>query len=139
MEDPMPRAAALAVISAYYDAFNRGDTSAMEALLTEDFEHHVNEGEIRRGVETFRAFNAHMSRCYRETLADIVVMANDAGSRAAAEFTVHGRYIATDDGLPEARGQSYILPAGSFFTLRGNRIQRVTTYYNLADWIRQVR
>lgn len=135
----MPRAAALAVISAYYEAFNRGDTSAMEALLTEDFEHHVNEGQIRHGVEKFRAFNAHMTRCYREKLTDIVVMANDAGTRAAAEFVVHGSYIATDDGLPEARGQSYILPAGSFFTLRGNRIQRVTTYYNLADWIRQVR
>ena len=135
----MPRAAALAVISAYYDAFNRGDTSAMEALLTDDFEHHVNEGQIRRGVEKFRDFNAHMSRCYREKLADIVVMATDAGSRAAAEFVVHGTYVATDTGLPEARGQSYILPAGSFFTLRGDRIQRVTTYYNLADWIRQVR
>ena len=135
----MPRAAALAVISAYYEAFNRGDTSAMEALLTDDFEHHVNEGQIRRGVEKFRDFNAHMTRCYREKLTDIVVMATDAGSRAAAEFVVHGTYVATDTGLPEARGQSYILPAGSFFTLRGDRIQRVTTYYNLADWIRQVR
>lgn len=135
----MPRAAALAAVSSYYDAFNRGDTSAMEALVTEDFEHHVNEGVIRRGVEKFREFNVHMARCYREHLADIVVMANDAGTRAAAEFVVHGTYIATDDGLPEARGQSYVLPAGTFFTLRGGRIARVTTYYNLADWVRQVR
>lgn len=134
----MPRASALAVISSYYDAFNRGDTAAMEALVTEDFEHHVNEGVIRHGVEKFREFNAHMTRCYRERLADIVVMANDAGSRAAAEFVVHGAYIATDAGLPEARGQTYILPAGTFFTLRGDRIARVTTYYNLADWMRQV-
>ena len=135
----MPRAAALAAVSSYYDAFNRGDTSAMEALVTEDFEHHVNEGVIRQGVEKFREFNAHMARCYRERLADIVVMANDAGTRAAAEFVVHGTYIATDDGLPEARGQSYVLPAGTFFTLRGGQIARVTTYYNLADWVRQVR
>lgn len=134
----MPRATALATISAYYDAFNRGDTAAMEALLTEDFEHHVNEGQIRRGVEKFRDFNAHMTRCYREELRDIVVMANDAGTRAAAEFVVHGTYLQTDDGLPEAHGQGYILPAGTFFTLRDGRIQRVTTYYNLADWIRQV-
>lgn len=134
----MPRAAALATISAYYEAFNRGDTAAMEALLTEDFEHHVNEGQIRRGVEKFHEFNAHMTRCYREALRDLVVMANDAGTRAAAEFVVHGTYLQTDDGLPEARGQGYILPAGTFFTLREGRIQRVTTYYNLADWIRQV-
>ncbi|MBZ4023395.1 isopropylmalate/homocitrate/citramalate synthase [Rhodobacter sp. TJ_12] len=134
----MPRAAALAAISSYFEAFNRGDTTAMEALVTEDFEHHVNEGNIRRGVEKFREFNAHMTRCYREELTDIVVMANDAGTRAAAEFVVNGAYIATDEGLPEAKGQTYVLPAGTFFTLRDGRIARVTTYYNLADWIRQV-
>ncbi|MBD3785740.1 MAG: nuclear transport factor 2 family protein [Sphingomonadales bacterium] len=134
----MPRATALATISAYYDAFNAGDTAAMEALLTDDFEHHVNEGKIRHGIEKFRDFNAHMTRSYRETLTDIVLMANDAGTRAAAEFVVNGVYLQTDDGLPEARGQTYILPAGTFFTLREGRIQRVTTYYNLADWIAQV-
>lgn len=134
----MPRATALATISAYYDAFNAGDTAAMEALLTDDFEHHVNEGNVRKGVEKFREFNAHMTRSYRETLTDLVVMANDAGTRAAAEFVVNGVYLQTDDGLPEARGQTYILPAGTFFTLRDGRIQRVTTYYNLADWIAQV-
>ena len=48
-----PRMTALSVVSAYYEAFNRDDTDAMEALLTEDFEHHVNEGQIRRGVAAF--------------------------------------------------------------------------------------
>jgi steroid delta-isomerase-like uncharacterized protein len=40
--------------------------------------------------------------------------------------------------LPEARGQSYSLPAGAFFDVRGGKIARVTTYYNLQEWIRQV-
>ena len=40
--------------------------------------------------------------------------------------------------LPEARGQKYVLPGGAFFTLKGGRITRITTYYNLQDWIRQV-
>jgi len=44
----------------------------------------------------------------------------------------------TDEGLPEAKGQRYSLPAGSFLTLRDGRITRITTYYNLADWMRQV-
>lgn len=134
----MPRAEALATVTRYYEAFNAGDTAAMEALIAVDFEHHVNEGEIRRGAEAFRAFNAHMTRCYREHLADVVVMANDAGTRAAAEFVVHGVYLETDDGLPEARGQKYVLPAGAFLSLKDGRITRVTTYYNLSDWVRQV-
>jgi steroid delta-isomerase-like uncharacterized protein len=51
---------------------------------------------------------------------------------------IHGTYLATQDGLPEARGQAYVLPVGSFFTLRDGLIARVSTHYNLADWIRQV-
>ena len=135
----MPRAQTLDTITRYYDAFNAGDTAAMEALLAEPFAHHVNEGGIRHGIAAFRDFNAHMSRCYSETLTDLVIMANDAGTRAAAEFVVNGIYKQTDDGLPEARGQSYVLPAGAFFTLdEAGRIVRVMTCYNLADWVAQV-
>ena len=43
------------------------------------------------------------------------------------------------EGLPEARGQTYRLPGGSFFDLRDGKIARVTTYYNLADWMAQVK
>ena len=126
------------VISAYFTAFNAGDVDGMLATLDTDVEHHVNEGGIRRGKVAFAEFCAHMNRCYSETLTDIVVMANGDGTRGAAEFIVNGTYLKTDDGLPEAAGQTYILPAGSFFTLSGGKITRVTTYYNLADWMRQV-
>ncbi|MFT4012111.1 MAG: ketosteroid isomerase-related protein [Paracoccus sp. (in: a-proteobacteria)] len=127
-----------ALIAAYYRAFNAGRTDEMLTYLSEDLEHYVNEGQVRRGIEAFRAFNAHMSESYRERLADLVIFANEAGDRAAAEFTVHGSYLKTDAGLPEARGQAYVLPAGAFFTLRDGKITRLTTYYNLADWVRQV-
>ncbi len=68
----------------------------------------------------------------------MVVFSDPEGTRAAAEYTVNGSYLETDAGLPEARGQSYRLPAGSFFDLRDGRISRITTYYNLADWTAQV-
>ena len=132
------QASTRALIEAYYAAFNSGDTAAMEAALHEDFEHHVNEGQIRRGRDAFIEFNRHMTDSYRENLTDMVVMASDDGTRGAAEFVVNGTYLKTDPGLPEAHGQSYRLPAGAFFTVRDGRIQRVTTYYNLAEWIRQV-
>ena len=129
---------AKALIAAYYDAFNAGRTDDMLALLHDDVEHHVNEGKIRRGRALFAEFNAHMTESYRENLTDMVIMANDAGDRAAAEFVVNGTYLKTDPGLPPARGQTYRLPAGAFFTIRDGRIVRVTTYYNLADWMAQV-
>ena len=129
---------AKALIAAYYDAFNAGRTDDMLALLHDDVEHHVNEGKIRRGRALFAEFNAHMTESYRENLTDMVIMANEVGDRAAAEFVVNGTYLKTDPGLPEARAQTYRLPAGAFFTIRDGRIARVTTYYNLADWMAQV-
>ncbi|MCM2561491.1 nuclear transport factor 2 family protein [Lutimaribacter sp. EGI FJ00014] len=125
-------------IKSYFDAFNGGDTDGMLACLSDDVAHHVNEGNIREGRAKFADFCAHMSRCYDETLTDMVIFASDDGTRAAAEYIVNGTYLETDDGLPEARGQGYRLPAGSFFSLRDGQITRVVTYYNLADWIAQV-
>ena len=48
------------------------------------------------------------------------------------------RYLATDPGLPQAHGQTYVLPAGAFFDVAGGKITRITTFYNLADWVAQV-
>jgi steroid delta-isomerase-like uncharacterized protein len=83
-----------------------------------------------------------MNRCYRERIADLVVLTEPSDTRAAAEFVVHGSYIATDPGVPsatpDAAGQSYVLPAGAFFTLRRGRIARISNHYNLGDWVRQI-
>ncbi len=127
-----------ALIARYYEAFNAGDVEGMLECLAEDVAHHVNEGRVRLGRAAFGQFCAHMNRCYEERVTDIVVMASPDGTRAAAEFSVNGRYLATDEGLPEARGQIYVLPAGGFFSVADGRITRVVTYYNLADWVRQV-
>ncbi|MFP4449920.1 MAG: ketosteroid isomerase-related protein [Rhodosalinus sp.] len=122
----------------YFEAFNAGDVPAMLACLDPDVEHHVNEGRVRVGKIAFAEFCAHMSHCYEERLTDMVLFEAEGGTRAAAEYVVQGRYLVTDQGLPEARGQTYRLPAGSFFSLKEGRITRVVTYYNLADWVRQV-
>lgn len=125
-------------IKRYFDAFNAKDTEAMLDCLGTDVAHHVNEGQVRTGKTKFAEFCAHMTHCYDETLTDMVVFEAEDGTRGAAEYIVNGKYLSTDAGLPEARGQGYRLPAGSFFTLKDGKITRVVTYYNLADWIRQV-
>ena len=126
------------VIEAYYRAFNSGDFAGMLALLAPDVVHDINQGRRESGREAFRAFLERMHACYREQLRDIVVMANTEGSRAAAEYVVHGQYLATDAGLPEAHGQRYVLPGGAFFDIADGAIARVTNYYNLEDWLKQV-
>ncbi len=125
-------------IRAYYDAFNAQDMDAFLALLTDDVVHDINQGERQVGKDAFAAFMAHMNHCYRERLTDMVVMASEDGTRASAEFIVNGEYLATDEGLPEANGQTYRLPAGAFFEIRDGKVARVTNYYSLTDWIAQV-
>ena len=134
----MSQAATETLIRRYYDAFNRGDTDGVLACVADDIVHDVNQGMRRPGKAAFRAFCQHMSRCYREQLTDIVVMVSSEGLRGAAEFNVHGTYLQTDEGLPPASGQTYVLPAGTFFAIKNDQITRVTTYYNLTDWLMQV-
>lgn len=126
------------LINAYYAAFNAGDMPRLLDLLHEDVVHDINQGEREIGKHAFAHFMQLMNHSYRETLTDIVVMVNADGARAAAEFVVNGEYLASDEGLPPAHGQAYTLPAGAFFDVRDGRIARVTNYYNLRDWLRQV-
>ena len=126
------------LVLAYYAAFNRGDWAGMQALLADDVVHDLNQGPRETGKDAFRAFMNRMNRNYREQLVDMVIMTSEDGARAAAEFVVLGEYLVTDEGLPEARGQQYRLPAGAFFDIRDGKVARITNYYNLEDWITQV-
>ncbi|MBS7810938.1 ketosteroid isomerase-related protein [Roseococcus pinisoli] len=127
------------LIRRYYAAFNAGDWAGMLDCLTDDVAHDVNQGPRETGRDAFRAFLGRMEASYREQVEDLVVMATPDGRRAAAEFTIHGTYLAADAGLPPAQGQSYVLPVGAFFAIRDGRIARVTNYYNLENWLAQVR
>lgn len=133
-----PQQQAVALIEHYYDCFNKGDREAFLALLTDDVAHDINQGGTETGGEMFRAFLVRMDRCYRERVRDLVVFANEDGKRGAAEFFIEGQYLVTDEGLPPATGQRYRLRVGAFFELRDGRVSRVTNYYNLEEWLRQV-
>jgi len=124
------------LIQDYFDAFNRKDVEARLALLADDVAHDVNQGGTEVGRDAFARFIEHMDERYQEEIRDLVVMVN--GDRGAAEFTVVGSYVKTDEGLPEATGQRYEIPAAAFFAVRDGKITRVTSYYNLRNWIEAV-
>lgn len=126
------------IIHQYYEAFNHKNWNAFFNLLTEDIVHDVNQGGQEIGKKTFHHFMEKMNRCYDEKATDIVIFTSDSPDRAAAEFMIHGKYLATDHGLPAAHGQTYSVRCGTFFELEGDKISRVTTYYNLKEWLAQV-
>ena len=133
-----PQQQAFSLIQTYYTTFNSGDRAAFLALLADDVVHDINQGGAETGREAFRAFLQRMDRCYREQVCDLVVFASEDGTRGAAEFYIEGQYLSTDDGLPPATGQRYRLRVGAFFDLRDGRVSRITNYYNLEEWLRQV-
>ncbi|PTU31108.1 ketosteroid isomerase-related protein [Stenotrophobium rhamnosiphilum] len=131
-------AATFDLIRRYYNAFNAGDWNTFFGLLTDDVAHDINQGGRETSITAFRAFIDRMNASYREQIVDIVISVSEDGRRAAAEYVVLGTYLKTDEGLPEATGQTYRLPGGAFFDIRDGKVARVSNYYNLQDWLRQV-
>jgi steroid delta-isomerase-like uncharacterized protein len=126
------------LIESYYRAFNARDYNAMLALVSDEVIHDVNQGPRELGRDLFAKFLQRMDAAYSEQITDLTVLADTCGERFAAEFTVIGKYLHGDPGMPEARGQKYELPAGAFFEVDAQNITRVTTYYNVRAWLEQV-
>lgn len=127
------------LIQTYYRAFNAADYPGMLACVADDVEHDINQGDRETGRTRFTAFLQRMHEAYREQLSEIVIMSNREGTHFAAEFVVSGEYLKADRDMPPAHGQRYRLAAGAFFEVEEGLITRVTTYYNLRDWLDQVR
>ncbi len=126
-------------IELYYKHFNAGDMENMLSILHDDVAHDINQGQRETGKQLFKEFMDRMNRCYKENVHSLTVMVSEDGTHAAAEFIVDGIYQSTDTGLPPATMQTYSVPCGAFFEMKDGKISRVTNYYNLTDWIKQVK
>ncbi|MCH9630473.1 MAG: hypothetical protein S4CHLAM37_04730 [Chlamydiia bacterium] len=134
MDDPIKE-----LVTTYYESFNKKDWDSFMSTLTDDVEHYVNQGGCEVGKEAFKKFMEKMNVSYDEKVLDLLVFTSDCGTRASAEFYIEGKYLKTDEGLPEAKGQVYKLRCGAFFSIKDNKIARVTNYYNLNEWLSQVK
>ncbi|MDQ2089935.1 nuclear transport factor 2 family protein [Marimonas arenosa] len=115
-------------IRACFDAIDVGDAGAMLTCLAGDAALHVNQGSVRLGRDGFAELCARTNRCSGVARTDWVIFEAATGTRAAEDI-VNGTYLETDAGLPEARGQTYRLPAAALFALEDG----VAAYSSLAD------
>lgn len=123
------------IVRAYYQHFNDQNWEGMFSLIDDEIRHEPNQGKPRIGKALFQEFMQGMDTSYAEELKDIVLFEGEKEGRIAAEFVVHGKYKKAEAGLPEAKGQPYVLPAAAFLEVKNGKISRVTTYYNLQQWI----
>lgn len=128
-----------ALIKKYYHYFNERNVAAFLELLDENVIHDINQGTSELGKQAFSTFMDRMNQSYQETVKELVVMTTEDGSKAAAEFVIDGIYKSTDSDLPLANNQPYSLRCGAFFEINNNKIIRVTNFYNMQDWLKQVK
>ncbi|MEM9969249.1 MAG: nuclear transport factor 2 family protein [Pseudomonadota bacterium] len=125
------------LIHSYFRAFNAKDIEAMIGCLSPSVIHHPNGGGVRHGQAAFRDFCVQLFQCYDEHLVDIVLFVAKANA-VTAQYKVKGSYLQTEDGFPDAKGQTYTIPCRSFFMVQEGLITQVGTVYDLDDWIAQV-
>lgn len=128
----MSRADTENLVQRFFEALNAADHDTVMALVAEDVIHDPAAGGREIGADRFRWFLADHARRFDEAAADLVVMADVGGMRAAAEYTLRGTYRATAPSLPAATGQRYSVLAGSFFEVEDGLICRITTRLDAA-------
>ncbi len=129
---------ALEIVQQYYLYFNHKDWTDMLSLLDNEIRHEPNQGEARIGIQQFTSFLQMMDDSYDEHLTDMIFFTEPTGTRIACEFTVNGIYKKGEEGFPEAHGQTYVIPAASFLEVKNEKITRISTFYNVNEWIKNV-
>lgn len=135
----MSRQRTVETLKRLFVAQNGGTSEAVLACLTSDVVFDTFEGVREIGRERVRWVLADRSRRFaRETLRDLVLMCDESGGRAAAEFTVRGFYQEQAEGLPPAAGQAYSVLGGAFFDLEGGLVSRASFFLNGRELVRQL-
>lgn len=106
------------LVQQFIDAVNARDGAKIAGLVTDDVAHD-HDGNRDIGADALRAYFAQRASANGDELADVAIMTDQSGGRAAAEFTRRGR---------AAGGASYSDAAGWFIEIDDGRISRITEY-----------
>ena len=113
------------LIADFLSALNARDMEALTALVGRDVVHDAPDGQRSVGAEALREGLFRQAAQSEETIADIVVMSDESGMHAAAEFTRRGiQHAAAAE--PGVEGRRYAMRDALLFEVDGGRITRVS-------------
>jgi steroid delta-isomerase-like uncharacterized protein len=125
------------VVAAWADAWNTANPQKMGALFAKDGVYQDNAFQVAmtgpKGAATWITIteqsvkNAHVD----------VVDAFRSGDKVAVRWNFSGTDTGAFDKDVPATGKSFTVPATTVIDLKGDKIQHLTDYYNLADLLRQ--
>lgn len=135
----MSRSKTIDTLKRLFVALNAGDRDAVLSCMSGEVLFDTFEGVREIGRESVRRVLAERASVYRESFRDLVLMTEDSGRRAAAEFTLRGFYQKQANGMPEASGQAFSVPGGAFFDMEDDgRVLRASFVLNAAELVRQL-
>ena len=123
------------IIEMYYDAFNKKDLNTILSICTEDVINDLNQGDSQYGKDKLKLFFETIWSHFDEVVSNIEFMVNVDESKIASEYLVKGRYYKTKEGLFAANNQPYDIVCVAIFTIKNNKIARITRYYNVKKWL----
>ncbi|MBW3096058.1 nuclear transport factor 2 family protein [Pseudohoeflea coraliihabitans] len=126
------------LISRFLAAYSARNIDDMLDCFGEDAALDITNSERVIGRRQIRFALAERLKQFEERVGDIVIMTTENGSRAAAEFTLRGRYRSDADELPPASGQDYALAAGVFCEAEDAGLSRLSLRFNPVELRRQV-
>ena len=127
------------VLAAFEAAWNANDDgSQFAALLTPDVVWEVvPSGLLLHGPEACAAFYVEQMKATPDLKTTYSWWSVD-GSHAVAEWTNTGHYTGMFPGLPQGTGQHVSMRGVDLFLLNGDKLSRITTYYDLLSLYQQI-
>lgn len=121
------------LVMRYYTAYNAENWQACFSLLSPDVVHDHPKGR-ELGKLSFERSVFQADRC-RLQFANISIRASQSGRQAVAEYSVLRSDLNTAPEMLQGNIPSHHLQGRSFFDVKGGLIRRITTYFDLKEWM----
>jgi len=121
-----------ALVEGWAEAWGSGSPDEVLALFTDDCIYEdVPTGRVNRGKEELAAFARIVMSAFPDFRFNVTAsFATEAG--AAAEWIMTGTHAGDYPGLP-ATGKKLRIRGASILIFRGDKLQRVSDYWDLAS------
>lgn len=128
------------LVNTYYNALNNKNMNQFFAIITPNVIHDINQGGSEQGIGKFKLFMQQSNNSFDEKLSHIIIMVSNDGNYATGQWIDHGTYYRDFPGMGlKAKNQKYILRGANIFEITNGKISRVTTYFNEAEFMTQVK
>jgi steroid delta-isomerase-like uncharacterized protein len=121
----------------YLAAKNSHDVAKIAALWTEDsVDDDVASGQVTHGKKELKASFSDIFAAFPNVKWELKSLFS-AGDRIAVEWVETGTQTGDWAGIP-ATGKSYSIRGASLMEVREGKISRLTSYWNMADFLQQL-